>query len=47
LICIMAGGPCGERGTVVAVAFQNLCRAKTSNLQNLCSQPSNQMRAGV
>jgi hypothetical protein len=27
--------------------FQNLCRAKTSDLQNLCSQPSNQMRAGV
>lgn len=27
--------------------YQNLCQAKTSSLQNLCSQSSNQMRAGV
>src|SRR3990167_8497848 len=27
--------------------FQNLCRAKTSSLRNLCSQSSNQMRVVV
>lgn len=39
---------CGwPRTSAASGNLEKLCRAKTSNLENLCSQPSNQMRAGV